>query len=85
MLTVPAGSQVVLTQAVAEIGAGSECPEGSTGVVVHCPADASHSYRVRIVDGRLISIRRAQFRLLKELQTDDLTDKPVLDDYGLHH
>jgi uncharacterized protein len=39
-------------------------PRGSVGVIIRCPADLQHSYRVRFVDGAEESLSRDQLTML---------------------
>jgi uncharacterized protein len=70
-LIVPSGTQVV-TRAPVVRPSGSPLPPGSVGTVVVSPADATHAYRVRFVDGLVASLRRAEFGILKHVKGQGL-------------
>lgn len=48
------------------------CPEGAVGVVVKAPADGTHSYRVRLPDGGVVSLQRNNLTVRKHQQREDL-------------
>lgn len=74
----PAGTEIV-TRIELE-----EHPAGSVGVIAASPTDAFHSYRVRLVDGNELMLRREEFAILKHFQRHGI-DRPdaVLADYDL--
>lgn len=43
---------------------GRTLPGGAVGVIVRAPADASHAYRIRFVDGAEAALKRDEFRIL---------------------
>lgn len=65
-MILPVGTKVVARDPIA--GPRHSYPGGALGVVVATPADASHSYRVRLADGFETSLTREQFVLLRTLQ-----------------
>ena len=72
-LIVPIGTQIVLRKAMT--GSLPEAPyQGAVAEIVSCPADAQHAYRVRLVDGSEVSLRRDQFSILKQVKTGPLVD-----------
>jgi uncharacterized protein len=84
-LVLPVGTQVVARRAVAT-GAGVPiCPAGAVGEVVAAPADYHHAYRVRLVDGAEVSLRRDELSIRKQEQAGDIghTDA-LLRDHDLH-
>lgn len=57
---------------------------GSVGSITFSPADATHSYRVRLVNGDEVMVTRDQMSVLKEYQrTDLMIGKDVLADFRL--
>ncbi len=78
-LIISTGTEVV-TRAVA-----GEHPSGSVGVVTTPPADATHSYQIRLVGGAKVSLRREDFAILKHFQRHGI-DEPgaVLAEYDLY-
>lgn len=71
-LIIPTGTQVVSRVEVRDAAGALVCPVGATGVVVRSPADATHSYRVRLPDGAEVSLRRPQLTIRKHSQREDL-------------
>ncbi len=60
----PVGTKVVLR-------AGQQ-RGGAVGVIVASPLDPFHAYRIRLVDGAEQAFRRAEFAVLKEMQSAGL-------------
>jgi hypothetical protein len=89
-LIIPTGTQVVSRVEVRDAAGALVCPVGATGVVVRSPADATHSYRVRLPDGAEVSLRRAQLTIRKHSQREDLdaigaaTDERELYDHVIY-
>jgi len=59
----PVGTGVVVCQEV-----GQFC--GMVGKIFYSPADEEHSYRVRLVDGEELSLKRGDFEVLKRYQQE---------------
>lgn len=68
-LIVPAGTQVVVCASIFDPATQGEVPKGAVGEIVKTPADGTHSYRIRLVDGNELSIRRREFTILKQMKT----------------
>ena len=82
---VPAGTEVVIRIDVRDSQGERICPAGAVGVVVRSPHDATHSYRVRLPDGREISLRRHELAVLKNVQRYGLERVGgILEDYDLY-
>ena len=47
-------------------------PRGAVAVIVKSPADHTHAYRVRFVDGQERSLRRAEFAVFKAVSARPL-------------
>ncbi|HEY2854352.1 MAG TPA: nucleotidyltransferase domain-containing protein [Gemmatimonadaceae bacterium] len=73
-LIIPAGTQVVSRVEVRDAAHAVVCPLGATGVIVRAPEDATHSYRVKLPDGREISLRRQELSIRKHVQQEELED-----------
>jgi hypothetical protein len=72
------------TQVVLRGEAAPGAPAGSVGRVVAAPADHTHAYRVRLVDGSELSLSRADLSIRKHLQTETLAELAgVLRDHSL--
>lgn len=71
-LIIPAGTQVVSRVELRDASGVVTCPVGAAGVVVRPPDDATHSYRVRLPDGRVVSLRRQELSIRKHVQQEDL-------------
>jgi len=84
-LIIPTGTQVVSRVEVRDAAGTVICPTGAAGVIVRAPEDATHSYRVRLPDGREISLRRNELSIRKHVQREDLDAVgAVLDDQDLY-
>lgn len=72
-MMVPPGTRIVLRPAH---GAErlSALPGGAVGVIVQSPADVSHSYRIRLMNGDVAMLRRGEFSVLKLMQRDGLCE-----------
>jgi uncharacterized protein len=60
----PPGTQIVAVAAVRVAETGRTLPAGAVGVIVRAPADATHSYRIRFVDGAEAALKREEFNIL---------------------
>ena len=85
ILILPTGTQVVTRVDSKDTGAAS-IPRGSVGVIVRAPADSTHSYWVRLADGREAAFRRDELTILKQLQKDprEEADPAALFDYVIY-
>jgi hypothetical protein len=81
-LIIPTGTQVVSRVEVRDAAGEVVCPAGAAGVIVRSPDDATHSYRVRLPNGREVSLRRQELSIRKHVQQEDLDAAgAVLADY----
>lgn len=62
------GTRVVTRNALQAADAAAALPRGAVAVIVKSPADHTHAYRVRFVDGQERSLRRTEFTVLKHEQ-----------------
>jgi hypothetical protein len=76
LLVLPVGTQVVTTVDLRGSAGGVRVPRGALGTILKAPADATHSYRVRLVDGAEHAFRRDQLATLARFQEQGLA--PVL-------
>src|SRR5690606_7700822 len=78
------GTQVVALKAVQGSDGGVLHPAGAVGVVVRCPVDRSHSYRVRFVDGYEAPLHHDNLMQLAEYKLGVLNNPgEVLSSQGL--
>ena len=56
-LIIPVGTQVVLRREIPGPKNRPLCPRGAVGEVIKAPGDGRHSYRLRLVDGREVSVK----------------------------
>jgi len=68
----PVGTAVVTRVEVAGSGGDVTCPAGAVGTIIHSPADAEHSYRVRLPGGEVVSLRRGEIAVLKHYQREGM-------------
>lgn len=71
-LILPVGTRVVSRVEVRGAGGRVLCPAGAVGEVVQAPVDGTHSYRVRLPDGREVSLQRQSLTIHRHTQRDDL-------------
>jgi hypothetical protein len=84
-LIIPVGTQVVSRVGLRDAAGNVVMPIGATGVIVRAPDDATHSYRVRLPDGRDVSLRRHELSIRKHVQAEDLEALgAVLGEYNLY-
>jgi len=76
---VPPGTQIVSAGAVAVAETDKTLPEGAVGVIVRAPADATHSYRIRFVDGSEASLGREDFRILHAVRESGVGEAAEVD------
>jgi hypothetical protein len=76
----PIGTAVVVRIEVRS-GESVTCPAGAVGTIVQSPADAEHSYRVRLPGGEIVSLRRREIAVLKHYQREGLAacDDPLVE------
>ncbi|MFY9344466.1 MAG: nucleotidyltransferase domain-containing protein [Planctomycetota bacterium] len=68
----PAGTQVVTTVDLRGDAGGVRVPRGAMGTILKSPADGTHSYWVRLVDGAEHAFTRAQIATLARFQDHEL-------------
>lgn len=69
----PVGTQVVTTVDLRGDAGGVRIPRGALGTILKSPTDATHSYWVRLVDGKEQAYRRDQLVTLARCQDRALT------------
>ena len=67
-LILPIGTQVVTLIDLRGTDGRPMHPRGSVGLIVQAPTDATHSYRVRFLDGLETSVRRQDIAILSAYQ-----------------
>ena len=70
-LIVPVGTQVVLRREIPGPQNRPLCPRGAVGEVIKAPGDGRHSYRLRLVDGREVSVKRKDITIRKFHQRNE--------------
>ena len=73
-LIIPTGTQVVSRAEVRDATGAVVCPLGAAGAIIRSPEDDSHAYRVRLPDGREVSLRRRELSIRKHVQQEELED-----------
>jgi hypothetical protein len=85
LIIIPTGTQVVSRVEQRDAAGNVTCPVGALGVVVRPPDDATHAYRVRLPDGREVSLKRPELSIRKHVQAEDLDAVgAVLGDHDLY-
>jgi predicted nucleotidyltransferase len=76
---VPAGTQIVAIAPVSVIETDRSLPAGAVGVIVRAPADPSHAYRIRFVDGAESTLLRGEFRILNAVRESGVGESAEID------
>ncbi len=71
-LIVPIGTQVV-----SQIDVANLCPKGAVGVIMQSPTDGSHSYSIKLPNGKQVQLKRHEFQLRKQFQKTGLQFEPA--------
>jgi hypothetical protein len=64
-LILPVGTQVVSRVEVRDARGAVICPAGGVGEIIKAPTDGTHSYRVRLPDGREVTLGRNELSVRK--------------------
>ena len=83
MLIIPNGTQIVTLTESKVVGENRFHPRGAVGKIVAAPADATHSYLIEFLDGSTASLKRSEFSIRKQFQTETAYDGSETTD--LHH
>jgi len=73
-MIVPLGTQIVTLVDIAGRSGVVLLSKGAVGVVTKAPSDETHSYRIRLVDGRELSLHRHEFAVRKDFQRTQAGD-----------
>lgn len=76
---IPPGTQIVAVDGVTIAETGRTLPGGAVGVIIRAPADATHAYRIRFVDGSEASLRRDAFRILQAVRESGVGESAEID------
>ncbi|MCE9634548.1 MAG: nucleotidyltransferase domain-containing protein [Planctomycetes bacterium] len=69
-----AGTTVVLRLPLTPVGGGERVQAGSVGTIVRAPLDATHTYRVRLVDGGEVTVKRDGIEVLRHFHAPGAED-----------
>ncbi|MEK0182492.1 MAG: nucleotidyltransferase domain-containing protein [Oscillatoriales cyanobacterium] len=84
-LIIPAGTQIVTKIEVKNPATNQSWKPGAVGVIVQSPTDNSHAYLVKLPDGTEISLRRHEFSIRKQFQSEGLqSGGDFLAEYNLY-
>jgi uncharacterized protein len=84
-LILPAGTQIVTKIEVKNPASNQSWKQGAVGVIVKSPTDNSHAYLVKLPDGTEISLRRHEFSIRKQFQSEGLqSGGDFLAEYNLY-
>jgi hypothetical protein len=73
-LILPAGTQVVTLIDTRVINETRTQPRGTVGVIKSAPQDATHSYLIEFPDGSYSSLKRREFAIRKQFQSETAMD-----------
>ncbi len=84
-LVLSVGTQIVSRVDLKSAGGDLLCIKGAVGVIIQAPTDGSHSYQIRLPNGRVVSLKRHEFSLRKQFQSEGLVRSPSqLTEYNLY-
>ncbi|WP_377475906.1 MAG: nucleotidyltransferase domain-containing protein [Microcoleus anatoxicus] len=84
-LILPAGTQIVTKIEVKNPASNQSWKQGAVGVIVKSPTDNFHAYLVKLPDGTEISLRRHEFSIRKQFQSEGLqSGGDFLAEYNLY-
>lgn len=69
-LILPIGTQIVTLIEVKVLNEDRFQPRGTVGIIKSAPKDATHSYLIEFPDGAFSSLKRKEFSIRKEFQTE---------------
>ncbi|HRR87632.1 MAG TPA: nucleotidyltransferase domain-containing protein [Phycisphaerae bacterium] len=72
----PVGTQIVTRVEIAASAGQPGQPRGAVGIVLRSPADSTHAYRVRFVNGGEATLHRKDFSVRKQHQEEGLRRGP---------
>jgi len=82
-LIVPKGTQIVLLNETKILNENRFHAKGTVGKIVGLPVDAFHAYRIEFPDGTRGMVKRKDFSIRKEFQTEQSGLRSPLEDYQL--
>jgi uncharacterized protein len=68
----PVGTQIVTRAEIAATTGQPGQPRGAVGIVIRCPADSTHTYRIRFVNGGEATLHRKDFSVRRHHQQEGL-------------
>lgn len=71
------GTKIVTVVDVHGENGGVRVPRGAVGAILKSPTDATHAYRVQLVDGGEVALRRNQLVMLARYQDRELRGEPT--------
>ena len=74
LLLIPIGTQIVTLVEAKVINENRSQPRGAVGVVLWQPGDGTHSYIVQFPDGSNAALKRGEFAVRKQFQTETAVD-----------
>ncbi|PSB01694.1 nucleotidyltransferase domain-containing protein [Merismopedia glauca] len=84
-LILPVGTQVVSRVELRNTRGEITCLKGAVGTIAEAPTDNSHSYQIRLPDGKEVNLKRHEFSIRKHFQDGKATFEEVLADYNLYN
>jgi uncharacterized protein len=75
-LVLSVGTQVVSRVDLKSAAGDLLCIKGAVGVITQAPTDGSHSYQIRLPNGQVVSLKRHEFSLRKQFQSEGLVRSP---------
>jgi hypothetical protein len=83
-LILPIDTQVVVRTVLPATTLRDSSRAGAVGVIVGAPKDNIHSYRIRLVDGVEVSLKRSEFSIRKHYQRTDIAENTEINEESLY-
>lgn len=83
-LLLPLGTQIVARREIKSATGELLCPCGAVGEIVQAPADGTHSYRVRFLNGVEAALQRHELSIRKQYQQAATQPADALAEYDLY-
>jgi uncharacterized protein len=84
-LILPVGTQIVSRVELKNATGEVTCLRGAVGTIAEAPTDNSHSYHVKLPDGKGVNLKRHEFSIRKHFQDGKADFEEILADYNLYN
>jgi uncharacterized protein len=84
LLILPIGTQVVVRTSLPATSLREASPAGAVGVIIGAPKDNTHFYRIKLVDGVEVSLKRNEFSIRKHYQRTGIIESTEINEESLY-